>query len=136
MRVSSLEERKLAFRRSALHERKTGDPLPLQASRMSVRRERKPRPQQPRRKGALNSVNRVPVAVKLRVKRLTPVSDVSRSTVSRALKVKEGNNAMDATVHQIQNGVRVQLTSGMSSDCTQNTGVSGKTEAGARHEHF
>jgi len=35
--------------------------------------------------------------------------------VGQALKVKAGNNAMDATVLEItKDGVRVQLTSGMS----------------------
>ncbi|MBR7467127.1 RNA chaperone ProQ [Klebsiella quasipneumoniae] len=65
-----------------------------------VRRERKPRP----------------VAAKApREERLTPVSDVSVLTVGQALKVKAGNNAMDATVVEItKDGVRVQLTSGMS----------------------
>lgn len=65
-----------------------------------VRRERKPRP----------------VAAKApREERLTPVSDVSVLTVGQALKVKAGNNAMDATVLEItKDGVRVQLTSGMS----------------------
>ena len=65
-----------------------------------VRRERKPRP----------------VAAKApREERHTPVSDVSVLTVGQALKVKAGNNAMDATVLEItKDGVRVQLTSGMS----------------------
>ena len=50
-----------------------------------------------------------------REERLTPVSDVSVLTVGQALKVKAGNNAMDATVLEItKDGVRVQLTSGMS----------------------
>jgi ProP effector len=36
-------------------------------------------------------------------------------SVGQALKVKAGNNAMDATVLEItKDGVRVQLTSGMS----------------------
>ena len=67
-------------------------------------------------KKALNSVNRVLLRPKpLREERLTPVSDVSVLTVGRALKVKAGNNAMDATVLEItKDGVRVQLTSGMS----------------------
>ena len=57
-----------------------------------------------------------PVAAKApREERLTPVSDVSVLTVGQALKVKAGNNAMDATVLEItKDGVRVQLTSGMS----------------------
>ena len=50
-----------------------------------------------------------------REERFTPVSDLSALTVGQALKVKAGNNAMDATVLEItKDGVRVQLTSGMS----------------------
>lgn len=81
-----------------------------------VRRERKPRPQQPRRKEGAEQRNPRPVAAKApREERLTPVSDVSVLTVGQALKVKAGNNAMDATVLEItKDGVRVQLTSGMS----------------------
>ncbi|HBM1700453.1 TPA: RNA chaperone ProQ, partial [Salmonella enterica subsp. enterica] len=45
----------------------------------------------------------------------TPVSDISVLTVGQSLKVKAGNNAMDATVLEItKDGVRVQLNSGMS----------------------
>jgi ProP effector len=45
----------------------------------------------------------------------TPVSDINALSVGQALKVKAGNNAMDATVLEItKDGVRVQLTSGMS----------------------
>ncbi len=81
-----------------------------------VRRERKPRPQQPRRKEGAEQRKSRPVAAKApREERLTPVSDVSVLTVGQALKVKAGNNAMDATVLEItKDGVRVQLTSGMS----------------------
>ncbi|ECY4930687.1 RNA chaperone ProQ [Salmonella enterica subsp. enterica serovar Ajiobo] len=44
-----------------------------------------------------------------------PVSDISVLTVGQSLKVKAGNNAMDATVLEItKDGVRVQLNSGMS----------------------
>ena len=47
--------------------------------------------------------------------RHTPVSDINALSVGQALKVKAGNNAMDATVLEItKDGVRVQLTSGMS----------------------
>ena len=43
------------------------------------------------------------------------VSDISALTVGQALKVKAGQNAMDATVLEItKDGVRVQLNSGMS----------------------
>ncbi|VUS72841.1 RNA chaperone ProQ [Klebsiella spallanzanii] len=83
-----------------------------------TRRERKPRPQaQPRRKeGAEQRKPRPAAAAKApREERHTPVSDVSVLTVGQALKVKAGNNAMDATVLEItKDGVRVQLTSGMS----------------------
>jgi ProP effector len=67
-------------------------------------------------KKALSSVNRPAAAAKApREERHTPVSDVSVLTVGQALKVKAGNNAMDATVLEItKDGVRVQLTSGMS----------------------
>ncbi|EMH4162347.1 RNA chaperone ProQ [Pluralibacter gergoviae] len=86
------------------------------------RRERKPRPQ-PRRKpeeGDRKPRNAAkPAAPKApqpaREEKLTPVSDVSVLTVGQSLKVKAGNNAMDATVVEItKDGVRVQLTSGMS----------------------
>ncbi|MDQ6195028.1 RNA chaperone ProQ, partial [Klebsiella pneumoniae] len=68
-----------------------------------------------RKEGAEQRKSR-PVAAKApREERLTPVSDVSVLTVGQALKVKAGNNAMDATVLEItKDGVRVQLTSGMS----------------------
>ena len=47
--------------------------------------------------------------------RHTPVSNINALSVGQALKVKAGNNAMDATVMEItKDGVRVQLTSGMS----------------------
>lgn len=85
------------------------------------RRERKPRPQ-PRRKP--ENADRKPRTAKpaaakearpAREEQLTPVSDVSVLTVGQSLKVKAGNNAMDATVLEItKDGVRVQLTSGMS----------------------
>ncbi|HEY4468790.1 MAG TPA: RNA chaperone ProQ [Klebsiella sp.] len=81
------------------------------------RRERKPRPQaQARRKEGAEQRKPRPAAAKApREERHTPVSDVSVLTVGQALKVKAGNNAMDATVLEItKDGVRVQLTSGMS----------------------
>ncbi|GGD21006.1 MULTISPECIES: RNA chaperone ProQ [Franconibacter] len=83
------------------------------------RRERKPRPA-PRRK---ENAERKPRAAKPadkaprapREERHTPVSDISALSVGQAIKVKAGNNAMDATVQEItKDGVRVQLTSGMS----------------------
>ncbi|ROW59095.1 RNA chaperone ProQ [Cronobacter malonaticus] len=85
------------------------------------RRERKPR-QAPRRK---DNAERKPRAAKpaaaakpsrpAREERHTPVSDITALSVGQAIKVKAGNNAMDATVLEItKDGVRVQLTSGMS----------------------
>lgn len=117
MRVSSWKKRKLAFRRSAQpSRRKTRSRQAAGQQDEGVRRERKPRPQQPRRKEGAEQRKPRPVAAKApREERLTPVSDVSVLTVGRALKVKAGNNAMDATVLEItKDGVRVQLTSGMS----------------------
>lgn len=85
------------------------------------RRERKPRPAAPRKDaGATKPRNAAKPAVAKaprpeREERFTPVSDLSALTVGQALKVKAGNNAMDATVLEItKDGVRVQLTSGMS----------------------
>ena len=87
------------------------------------RRERKPRPQ-PRRKPEGSEQRKPrssekPAAAKAprpeREEKFTPVSDVSELSVGQSLKVKAGNNAMDATVLEItKDGVRVQLTSGMS----------------------
>lgn len=83
------------------------------------RRERKPRPA-PRRKENSERKPRTdkPAAKPQRApreERHTPVSDLSALTVGQNLKVKAGNNAMDATVLEItKDGVRVQLTSGMS----------------------
>ncbi len=85
------------------------------------RRERKPRPAVPRKDAGANKPRQAakPAAAKTprpaREERLTPVSDISELTVGQSLKVKAGNNAMDATVLEItKDGVRVQLTSGMS----------------------
>ncbi|EHL9298061.1 RNA chaperone ProQ [Salmonella enterica] len=67
--------------------------------------ERKPRADKPTTKAP-----RAP-----REEKHTPVSDISVLTVGQSLKVKAGNNAMDATVLEItKDGVRVQLNSGMS----------------------
>ncbi|MRS16125.1 RNA chaperone ProQ [Enterobacteriaceae bacterium RIT691] len=85
------------------------------------RRERKPRPAAPRKEAgdrkprnpAKPAVAKAPRVE--REERFTPVSDLSALTVGQSLKVKAGNNAMDATVLEItKDGVRVQLTSGMS----------------------
>ena len=72
------------------------------------RAEHKPRAQKP--------VEKAPKTVKApREEQHTPVSDISALTVGQALKVKAGQNAMDATVLEItKDGVRVQLNSGMS----------------------
>ncbi|MCS2154683.1 RNA chaperone ProQ [Scandinavium goeteborgense] len=85
------------------------------------RRERKPRPAAPRKEASANKPRPAakPAAAKAprpaREERLTPVSDISELSVGQSLKVKAGNNAMDATVLEItKDGVRVQLTSGMS----------------------
>lgn len=110
-------EEQLAFRRSAQPSRRKREAAVAAGQQdEGVRRERKPRPQQPRRKEGAEQRKPRPVAAKApREERLTPVSDVSVLTVGQALKVKAGNNAMDATVLEItKDGVRVQLTSGMS----------------------
>jgi len=85
------------------------------------RRERKPRPASaPRRKeGAERQPRADKPAAKAprapREERHTPVSDITALNVGQPIKVKAGNNAMDATVLEItKDGVRVQLTSGMS----------------------
>ncbi|WP_455424748.1 RNA chaperone ProQ [Dryocola sp. LX212] len=82
------------------------------------RRERKPRPaaQAPRRKETSERKPRAdkPAAPAPREEKRTPVTDISALQVGQAIKVKAGNNAMDATVLEItKDGVRVQLTSGM-----------------------
>ncbi|XTZ40093.1 RNA chaperone ProQ [Salmonella enterica] len=84
------------------------------------RRERKARPAPRRKEGgerkprtdkAVAKTQRAPQ----QEERHTPVSDLSVLNVGQNLKVKAGNNAMDATVLEItKDGVRVQLTSGMS----------------------
>ena len=79
------------------------------------RRERKPR----RKEGAERKPRAEKPAAKAprapREEQHTPVSDISVLTVGQSLKVKAGNNAMDATVLEItKDGVRVQLNSGMS----------------------
>ncbi|MGL5701328.1 MAG: RNA chaperone ProQ [Kluyvera sp.] len=71
------------------------------------RRERKPRAATA--KPAAKAVREV------REEKHTPVSDLSALSVGQSLKVKAGNSAMDATILEItKDGVRVQLTSGMS----------------------
>ncbi|MEX3020807.1 RNA chaperone ProQ [Kluyvera sp. STS39-E] len=85
------------------------------------RRERKPRPPVRRKEGAErkpHAVTAKPAAKavrEVREEKLTPVSDLSTLNVGQALKVKAGNSAMDATILEItKDGVRVQLTSGLS----------------------
>lgn len=85
------------------------------------RRERKPRPPVRRKEGAERKPRAAAAktaakpAREVREEKLTPVSDLSTLTVGQSLKVKAGNNAMDATILEItKDGVRVQLTSGMS----------------------
>ena len=83
------------------------------------RRERKARPAAPRRKEGDRKPRAEKPAAKPqrapREERHTPVSDLSVLSVGQNLKVKAGNNAMDATVLEVtKDGVRVQLTSGMS----------------------
>ncbi|SLJ95027.1 ProP effector [Enterobacter sp. NFR05] len=83
------------------------------------RRERKPRPAPRRKENSERKPRTDKPAAKAqrapREERHTPVSDLSALTVGQNLKVKAGNNAMDATVLEItKDGVRVQLTSGMS----------------------
>ncbi|AUU85942.1 RNA chaperone ProQ [Leclercia adecarboxylata] len=83
------------------------------------RRERKPRPA-PRRKENTERKPRAEQPAKApraprEEPRHTPVSDINALSVGQSLKVKAGNNAMDATVQEItKDGVRVQLTSGLS----------------------
>ena len=79
------------------------------------RRDRKPRPA-PRRPETTERKPRAekPVPQAPREEKRTPVTDISALQVGQAIKVKAGNNAMDATVLEItKDGVRVQLTSGM-----------------------
>ena len=55
------------------------------------------------------------LAKRLSVSTRTVRADITALNVGQNLKVKAGNNAMDATVLEItKDGVRVQLTSGMS----------------------
>lgn len=84
------------------------------------RRKRKPQPAASRRQEAAERkvrsekpVNK-PAEKAPREEHRTPVTDISVLQVGQTLKVKAGNNAMDATVLEItKDGVRVQLTSGM-----------------------
>ncbi|AFJ46838.1 RNA chaperone ProQ [Shimwellia blattae] len=111
-RVQAQRAEQQAKKREAAAQEGSGD---------AARRERKPRPAAPRRKEG--SEARKPRAAKpaakaarpVREEHHTPVTDTSALTVGQALKVKAGNNAMDATVQEVtKDGVRVQLASGMS----------------------
>ncbi|EGF1942161.1 RNA chaperone ProQ [Salmonella enterica] len=84
-----------------------------------VEHARKPRPVARRKEGAERKPRADKPTTKAprapREEKHTPVSDISVLTVGQSLKVKAGNNAMDATVLEItKDGVRVQLNSGMS----------------------
>lgn len=94
------------------------------ATEEAPRRKRKPQPAAPRRQeGAerkarsekpVNKSAEKPAEKAPREESRTPVTDISVLQVGQTLKVKAGNNAMDATVLEItKDGVRVQLTSGM-----------------------
>ncbi|WP_300002676.1 RNA chaperone ProQ [uncultured Cedecea sp.] len=88
--------------------RRKRKPQPVAARRQDGA-ERKPRSEKPLNKPAAEKPTE-----KAREERRTPVTDISVLQVGQTLKVKAGNNAMDATVLEItKDGVRVQLTSGM-----------------------
>ncbi len=122
MRVSKqLEEAKARVQaQRAEQQAKKREAAAANGQEDAPRRERKPRPA-PRR---TENNDRKPRADKPAAKaprapreepRHTPVSDINALSVGQSLKVKAGNNAMDATVLEItKDGVRVQLTSGMS----------------------
>lgn len=119
-----LEEAKARVQAQRAEQQAKNAKLPqLLVKEDAPRRERKPRPTTPRRKEgaerkprAQKPVEKAPKTVKApREEQHTPVSDISALTVGQALKVKAGQNAMDATVLEItKDGVRVQLNSGMS----------------------
>lgn len=80
-----------------------------QAARRQDSAERKARTEKPATKAVAKNAEQAP-----REARTTPVTDTSVLKIGQTLKVKAGNNAMDATVLEItKDGVRVQLTSGM-----------------------
>lgn len=109
-RVQARRAEQQAKKRQAAGE--TGEETP--------RRKRKPQPANPTRSKEKANVERKPRAEKTVEKqavsqpRPTPVTDIAALQLGQAIKVKAGNNAMDATVLEItKDGVRVQLTSGM-----------------------
>jgi len=88
--------------------RRKRKPQPATARRQEGA-ERKARSEKPAHKPAEKPAEKAPDE-----ERRAPVTDISVLQVGQALKVKAGNNAMDATVLEItKDGVRVQLTSGM-----------------------
>jgi len=88
--------------------RRKRKPQPATARRQEGA-ERKARSEKPANKPAEKPAEKAP-----REESRTPVTDISVLQVGQTLKVKAGNNAMDATVLEItKDGVRVQLTSGM-----------------------
>ena len=103
-----LDEQHVEHARKQLEEAKARVQARPTTPRRKEGAERKPRSQKP--------VEKAPKTVKApREEQHTPVSDISALTVGQALKVKAGQNAMDATVLEItKDGVRVQLNSGMS----------------------
>ena len=119
--VNSLKKPKLAFRRNCAEQqaKKREAAIAAGETEEAPRRERKPRPAPRRKENSERKPRTDKPAAKAqrapREERHTPVSDLSALTVGQNLKVKAGNNAMDATVLEItKDGVRVQLTSGMS----------------------
>ena len=88
--------------------RRKRKPQPAPARRQEGA-ERKARTDKPAHKPVEKTADKV-----LREEHHTPVTDISVLQVGQTIKVKAGNNAMDATVLEItKDGVRVQLTSGM-----------------------
>lgn len=88
------------------------------------RRERKPRPVARRKEGAERKPRADKPTTKAprapREEKHTPVSDISVLTVGQSLKVKAGNNAMDATVLEItKDGCTAEF--GYVFDCTRRT---------------
>lgn len=86
------------------------------------RRERKPRPVARRKEGAERKPRADKPTTKAprapREEKHTPVSDISVLTVGQSLKVKAGNNAMDATVLEI---TPCTAEFGYVFDCTRRT---------------
>lgn len=90
------------------------------------RRERKPRPVARRKEGAERKPRADKPTTKAprapREEKHTPVSDISVLTVGQSLKVKAGNNAMDATVLEITKGwCPCTAEFGYVFDCTRRT---------------